>query len=408
MPWLRWTILLDQCLARASTRTLFESNCLLWFTWMFDDGNILSWPTPVSHAWSSLFTLQAKRQDMPEHYLTSDHQLQVLANIFQPILGRNKASSDPLSRERVAQQLQVYWEYSELFQSALRILTDDKTRLTGEKEQLATAVKALMDAMDQLRQHERKSKEKLEHLFETDAQMERDMTLLKQSDSTIDVPILDDHATVTCLFSFTQSENAMIFSSKDWHRFRTSRFGYEFLLRGFFTDDMDRAYLSLVLTLCKSEYMNLLPFPFRYNLYIVLWDQSNAHKHLVYKLEPETRGSAFRRPTGEQNEECLMMKFCPLTLLTDRGSSYATNQTFFIRIFVDFLHDGQMPFEVDVDNPRAFSHLKTLAKVDDYAPMDWYSPLHSYSPNSNVHYLKNLSLDAWKCLLHMLPNWQDM
>lgn len=294
----------------------------------------------------------------------------MLTNILQVFSGTNKASADPLVRERMAQQCQAYCEYADLFQSALGILTDDKTRLTGEKEQLGTAIKALMPVLDQLRQHEKKSEEKLNQLFEMDAQMEREIMILKQPDSTIDVPILDDQATVTCLFTFTHSEGGVILSSKDSHRFRTSKFGYEFLLRVFFTVDMEQPYLSLFLTLCKSEYMNLLPFPFRYNLYIVLWDQSNAHKHLVYKLEPETKGSAFRRPTGEQNEKCALTKFCPLTVLTDRGSSYATNQTFFIRVFVDFLNDGQMPFEVDVDNPRAFSHLKTLAKVDDYAPMD--------------------------------------
>ena len=271
------------------------------------------------------------------------------------------------------QQLSGSQEIADLFASTVKILSDDIARLIMETGRLEMSAKEIMLGLDSMRKIDKDNEEKVQDLLKMNVDVEAKVYQLKSA-STSDASILDDNAMTTFLFSYSQDERGtMILSSKCIRRFRTSVFGYEFSLRAAFAADTEKMYLSLGLTLCNSEYANLLPFPFRYYLYVVLWDQSNQHKHIVHKLEPEARKSAFQRPISDKNEEYVITKFCPLATLTDARTIYASNQTFFIRIFVDFLHTNQTPFEIIDDKPHLLSQLKPMDLGDEYAAVEWCS-----------------------------------
>ena len=108
-------------------------------------------------------------------------------------------------------------------------------------------------------------------------------------------------------------------------------------------------YLCLFVYLMENT-INLLPFPFPYDIHAVLWDQSNRQSHILTIFKSSLTSSAFHRPTSEMNEEFTISKFCPLQYLTNPENGYVRDGVFFIRIFVDFLNAGCNPFQLNENN----------------------------------------------------------
>ncbi len=125
--------------------------------------------------------------------------------------------------------------------------------------------------------------------------------------------------------------------------FRTSTFGYSFELRVCSTMQDNRAYLSIYITLLRSDFDPILFYPFPYNISLCLCDQSAQGKDIVSTIKPDSNSSAFARPTSEQNNEIGTTEFCPLNYLTDKKSIYLKDGVFFIRISFDFMNNGPIP-----------------------------------------------------------------
>ncbi|CAF3419203.1 unnamed protein product, partial [Rotaria sp. Silwood2] len=93
----------------------------------------------------------------------------------------------------------------------------------------------------------------------------------------------------------------------------------------------------------------ILLYPFTYNIYLCLCDQSKQKKHIVSIIKPDANSLSFVRPTSEKNDEVGITKFCPLNFLKNVQSIYLKDSVFFIRIFIDFMNTGSNPFESTID-----------------------------------------------------------
>ncbi|CAF1355640.1 unnamed protein product [Rotaria sordida] len=166
------------------------------------------------------------------------------------------------------------------------------------------------------------------------------------NDSMRDNILLDNDSTMT--FHFIKHSNEMnlpfsIYSSQ----FKTSTFGYNFMLRicsTIISGNENQEYLSIYITLLRGEFDQILLYPFPYNIYLCLCDQSKQKKHIVSMIKPDANLLSFVRPTSEKNNEVGIIKYCPLKLLKDVKSNYLKDGIFFIRIFIDFMNTGSNPF----------------------------------------------------------------
>ncbi|CAF0808095.1 unnamed protein product [Rotaria sp. Silwood1] len=133
-------------------------------------------------------------------------------------------------------------------------------------------------------------------------------------------------------------------------KFKTSSFGYCFMLRvcsTIISENENQEYLSIYITLLRGEFDPILLYPFPYNIYLCLCDQSNQGQHIVSIIKPNAKLLSFICPTGEKNDEVGITKFCPLKYLKDIHSIYLKDGVFFIRIFIDFMNTGLNPFSVN-------------------------------------------------------------
>ncbi|CAF3437037.1 unnamed protein product [Rotaria socialis] len=83
---------------------------------------------------------------------------------------------------------------------------------------------------------------------------------------------------------------------------------------------------------------SILVFPFPYDIYVCLCDQSRQKKDIELVIKPGDNVSAFNRPSSDRNSEVGIVKFCPLSFLKDPGSSYLKDGVFCIRVYIDFMN----------------------------------------------------------------------
>jgi hypothetical protein len=101
----------------------------------------------------------------------------------------------------------------------------------------------------------------------------------------------------------------------------------------------NKQYLSIYITLLRSEFDPILFYPFGHDITLSLCDQSGQGKDIVSTIKPDSNSPSFDRPTSERNNEIGITEFCPLNKLTDRQSIYLRDSTFFIRISFDFINN---------------------------------------------------------------------
>nr|XP_002130602.1 TNF receptor-associated factor 3-like [Ciona intestinalis] len=117
--------------------------------------------------------------------------------------------------------------------------------------------------------------------------------------------------------------------------FYTSRYGYKMCARVYLNGDgMGKGtHVSLFFVLMKGEYDNLLPWPFRQKVTLMLLDQGLERRHLSDMFRPDPTSSSFTKPTSDMN----IASGCPLFVAHNliEGSSYVKDDVIFIRIHVD-------------------------------------------------------------------------
>ncbi|XP_078489865.1 TNF receptor-associated factor 3-like [Ciona intestinalis] len=117
--------------------------------------------------------------------------------------------------------------------------------------------------------------------------------------------------------------------------FYTSRYGYKMCARVYLNGDgMGKGtHVSLFFVLMKGEYDNILPWPFRQKVTLMLLDQGLDRRHLSDMFRPDPTSSSFTKPTSDMN----IASGCPLFVAQNliEGSSYVKDDVMFIRIHVD-------------------------------------------------------------------------
>ena len=114
----------------------------------------------------------------------------------------------------------------------------------------------------------------------------------------------------------------------------TGKYGYKFCLRLYLHGDgMGRGtHLSLFLVMMKSEYDDILQWPFQKKIKFKLINQKNRSKDHVEQMFPDKYSSSFQKPNQELNIASGCPRFISLDRLEPEG----------------FLKNGNLFFEVQI------------------------------------------------------------
>ncbi|CAF0897736.1 unnamed protein product [Didymodactylos carnosus] len=120
--------------------------------------------------------------------------------------------------------------------------------------------------------------------------------------------------------------------------FYSSKYGYKLSAKLYLNGDQTvrNTYLSLYITINRSEYDDVLEWPFNYPITFCLYDQSLKREHILNTLTPDLQSDAFKRPVFESNKSGGIPKFCPLCKVFSLDYGYAKNNTMYIKILIDF------------------------------------------------------------------------
>jgi len=247
---------------------------------------------------------------MHAHYLSENHQ-KALFTICYPYILLKRLLSRNSNRLTTTSNVvgNMNQESISIEESVLKTLSNDSTRLTSEHNPMNIGCETTISSLNNVR-------------------------LLNDDNTTI--------------FSFHKQNDEMnspfsIYSPA----FKTSPFGYSFMLRvcsTFESSNANQGYLSIYITLLRSDFDQILFYPFPYNISLCLCDQSGQRKHIVSTIKSDPNSLSFARPASEKNNEIGIVKFCPLNYLTDVQSIYLKDGVFFIQIFIDFMNTGSNPF----------------------------------------------------------------
>ena len=115
--------------------------------------------------------------------------------------------------------------------------------------------------------------------------------------------------------------------------------GYKFCLRIYPNGDGlgKGTHLSLFIVLMKSDYDNLLQWPFTNTVKFVLVNQEDRKKDLVEQLIPNVSSQSFQKPVSEMN----LASGCPLFITLEQleNDGYIMDDTLFIDVTVQKWHD---------------------------------------------------------------------
>lgn len=114
--------------------------------------------------------------------------------------------------------------------------------------------------------------------------------------------------------------------------FYTSRFGYKLCLWLKFNsqDSAERNFISLYFSVMKGEYDNMLSWPFKYTVTLMLLDQ-DGDDHIDYCLTMDPACPYSWQPTTEKNMYLGVDKFASLSVL-DESSPYTNNDVVYFKV----------------------------------------------------------------------------
>jgi hypothetical protein len=281
-----------------------------------------------------------KWNEMLSHYLSDKHQHTLLLLISEYFKRNNPQLQKQQRFEIMDKEVNDLRESTEITLSACEILANDVARLKDDESHIKTNLEENTPEIDKLKKQNTENENRVKELLDNSDRIEEDLRTIKNASEDDQIQILDTNSTTTLIFNLPNNPSFSLISSK----IKTSKYGYVFMVRVCSTTISDKEYLSIFLTLCNSDYNNLIPYPFSYAVHFILCDQSSEQKHIEYILKPDPTSPAFARPTSEMNDEYGISQFCLLKDLTDKQSIYVKDGTFFIRIFIDFFGTGQNPF----------------------------------------------------------------
>ena len=134
-----------------------------------------------------------------------------------------------------------------------------------------------------------------------------------------------------------RTENAVIGKIRALHSAPcfTEKYGYKFCLRLYINGDgMGRGiHLSLFLVIMKSEYDDILQWPFQKKIQFKLINQQDRSKDHVEQMFPEKNSSSFQQPKKEMN----IASGCPMFISLDRlePESFLKNGNLFLEVKIE-------------------------------------------------------------------------
>lgn len=120
--------------------------------------------------------------------------------------------------------------------------------------------------------------------------------------------------------------------------FYTSKYGYKLSLKLYLNGDKNTRdkYLSLYVTIMRSEYDSLLEWPYKYPITLCLYDRSVHKDHVVHTVTPDITSECFQQPKMDANKSGGIPEFCPLWKIFSKEFGYVQQDTMYIKAFVDF------------------------------------------------------------------------
>ncbi|CAF1030451.1 unnamed protein product [Adineta ricciae] len=273
------------------------------------------------------------------HYSSMKHQ-HILLEFFRQSLS-SKYTSSQIKHE----QLVEFQELVNTLVPIIEMLAGDWTRLKLEHDESKNKTEQLCSESQAIVKMSNDTDESLRSLVQLEESTSKNLVNTKKSSSCFQTFLLDNGGMI--IFPFTlqpDSINSSFFLASPI--FNTAPFGYSFVLNAFSTineENHNERYLSVSIELLCSEYDAILPFPFTYNLFLSLLDQSGQRKHQSVMLS-SSDCEVLIRPTSEKNSTINLIKFCPLSYLTAESSIYFRENRFYLQFFVDFLNARSFPF----------------------------------------------------------------
>ncbi|XP_030053217.1 TNF receptor-associated factor 2 [Microcaecilia unicolor] len=119
--------------------------------------------------------------------------------------------------------------------------------------------------------------------------------------------------------------------------FSTHPFGYHLCCRIYPNGDGSGrgSHLSLFLAIVKGDYDDILPWPFRQKVTLMLVDQSGQQKHFRETFIPDTLSASFHKPKTHMNVASGSPQFIKHSLLLGTVSPYLKNNAIYIKVIVD-------------------------------------------------------------------------
>lgn len=122
--------------------------------------------------------------------------------------------------------------------------------------------------------------------------------------------------------------------------FYTSINGYKMCVRLYLNGDGSGkgTHMSLYFIIMKSDYDNLLKWPFKQQIKFILLDQSALEPkyHLVESFKPDPNSVSYKKPSGQMNVASGLPLFCShKNLFENTNSQFIKDNTLFIKIIVD-------------------------------------------------------------------------
>lgn len=119
--------------------------------------------------------------------------------------------------------------------------------------------------------------------------------------------------------------------------FFTSFHGYRMCIRCYLNGDGGGkgTHISVFFVIMKSEYDDLLPWPFKQKVMISLLNQhtpANPDTHITQTFIPDIKSSSFKKPTKDMNIASGFPKFALKSVLDDKH--YSTNDTIYFKVKV--------------------------------------------------------------------------
>ncbi len=222
----------------------------------------------------------------------------------------------------------------------LTTLSDDRTRLQSEYDEIKSKCETTVVKINEMKKIFNADNDKIQFCVQLQNEIEKLLENLNKLNASTHILLLDENNSL--LFPFQRSVEEINSSFSIYSpTFKSSPHGYVFLLRVCSTLKDNKQYLSIYITLLRSEFDPILFYPFGHDITLSLCDQSGHGEDIVSTIQPDSNSPSFALPTSERNNEIGITEFCSLNYLTDQQSIYSKDGAFFIRISFDFINSGR-------------------------------------------------------------------